>query len=476
MPTAEPYQPIRTQIAGVDVRELAERFSTPTYVYDAAKIVERVNDLMQFDVIRFAQKACSNIAILDLMRRHGVVVDAVSAGEIHRAIRAGYKAGNGEQRTGDRRQWLEVRGQQPTSAPLTTHHSPLTPHHAPEIVYTADIFDREALDTVVKLGIPVNCGSPDMIDQLGERAPGSNITLRINPGFGHGHSQKTNTGGEQSKHGIWHEQLDDCLRRADGNGLAITGIHMHIGSGTDLEHLAQVCGAMEKAALTVGRSITTISAGGGLPTPYRQGQTYVDLDQYFKLWDASRQRLEEQFGHQLTLEIEPGRYLVAESGYLVSEIRAVKQMGSNTFYLLDAGFNSLARPILYGAYHPMSVCPHSTTHAPGEENISQSRSAERAPRPTMAALHDVVVGGPLCESGDIFTQEEGGFVCKRSLPVAVVGDYLIIERAGAYGFVMASNYNSKPLAAEVLIQNGTPHLIRSRQTLDDLIRGEVLPM
>src|SRR5262245_1507779 len=303
-----------------------------------------------------------------------------------------------------------------------------------------------------------------MIDQLGERAPGRNITLRSNPGFGHGHSQKTNTGGEQSKHGIWHEQLDDCLRRADHHGLAITGIHMHIGSGTDLEHLAQVCGAMEKAALTVGRTITTISAGGGLPTPYREGQTYVDLNQYFKLWDATRKRLEDQFGHKLTLEIEPGRYLVAESGYLVTEIRAVKRMGGNTFYLLDAGFNNLARPILYGAYHPMAICPRGAASAAAGSSSSGSPN-----------MQDVVVGGPLCESGDIFTQEEGGFVSKRSLPAAEVGDYLVIERAGAYGFVMASNYNSKPLSAEVLIQNNQPKLIRSRQTLDDLTRGETIP-
>ncbi len=449
MPHSEPFDTLRTQIAALGVRELASRFGTPLYVYDAAKIVERIGDLRQFDVIRYAQKACSNIAILDLMRRHGVVVDAVSAGEVYRAQAAGYGRGQGS----------EVRGQG------TGDRGRGTAEH-PEIVYTADIFDREALDLVVKLGLPVNCGSPEMIDQLGERAPGRNITLRINPGFGHGHSQKTNTGGDQSKHGIWHTQLDDCLRRADRHGLAVTGLHMHIGSGTDLAHLAQVCGALEKAAAVVGRSLTTISAGGGLPIPYRSGQSYVDIDQYFQLWDATRKRLEAKFDHAITLEIEPGRYLVAESGYLVSEIRAIKQMGSNTFYLLDAGFNNLARPILYGAYHPMSVC-HSTPHAPRESAAGGSRSE----MPTM----DVVVGGPLCESGDIFTQEEGGFVSRRSLPVATVGDYLIIERAGAYGFVMASNYNSKPLPPEVLITGGQARLIRSRQTLDDLIRGEAIP-
>ena len=196
-----------------------------------------------------------------------------------------------------------------------------------------------------------------MIAQYGKVAPGKQITLRLNPGFGHGHSQKTNTGGEGSKHGIWHEQLLDCLRIADQHGIGVSGIHMHIGSGTDLEHLAHVCGAMEKAAAEVGRTLTTISAGGGLPVPYKADQSYVDLDAYFKLWDATRKKLEDQFGHKLSLEIEPGRYLVAESGFLVSEICAIKKQGGNTYYLLDAGFNNLARPILYGSYHPMSVCP-----------------------------------------------------------------------------------------------------------------------
>ena len=411
---------LRSEIAGLSVADLADRFGTPLYVYDAAKIHERIADLRAFDTIRYAQKANSNLAILDLMRRAGVLVEAVSAGEVQRAQAAGY---------------------QPAGDP-------------PPIIYTADIFDREALDLVVKLGLHVNCGSPDMIDQLGARAPGSAITLRINPGFGHGHSRKTNTGGEQSKHGIWHEQLEDCLRRADVHGLQVSGLHLHIGSGTDLEHLSQVCGAMEKLARAAGRSITKISAGGGLPVPYRPGESYVDLDVYFELWDTTRKRL-SAMDHRISLEIEPGRYLVAESGFLLSEIRAIKRMGANTFYLLDAGFNNLARPILYGAYHPMSLSPRSGG----------------ADRP----LADVVVGGPLCESGDIFTQTEGGFVATRSLPAAAVGDLLVIENAGAYGAVMASNYNSKPLAAEVLIRGGQAHLVRKRQSFDDLVRGETIP-
>jgi len=301
MPTNRDLSPLRTQIAGLAVNELARQFGTPTYVYDAAKILERLADLRSFDVVRYAMKACSNIAILDLVRRHAALVDTVSAGEIRRALAAGY---------------------------TTAASNPKAP---PPVVYTADIFDRESLDLIVEKGIHANCGSPDMIDQLGARAPGRHITLRVNPGFGHGHSRKTNTGGEQSKHGIWHEDVADCLRRADANGLAVSGLHMHIGSGTDLEHLRHVCQAMEKTAREVGRSVTSISAGGGLPVPYRSEDSSIDLAAYFELWNATRKRLEDAFGHKVTLEIEPGRYLVAESGYLVSEIRAVKRMGGNTF-------------------------------------------------------------------------------------------------------------------------------------------------
>jgi diaminopimelate decarboxylase len=412
---------LRTEIAGVPVQQIVGQCGTPTYVYDESTILQRIEELRSFDVIRYAQKACSTLAILDVMRRQNVVVDAVSAGEIHRALKAGYA---------------------PTGDP-------------PPIVYTADIFDQESLDLVVDLGLHANLGSPDMIAQLGEVAPGRNVTLRVNPGFGHGHSQKTNTGGEQSKHGIWHEQIEPCAQSCDRMGLAITGLHMHIGSGTDLEHLAQVCDAMEQAARLVGRSITSISAGGGLPIPYLPQDQRLDLPRYFELWDATRKRLESDFGHAISLEIEPGRYLMAESGYLIAEIRAVKRMGANTFYLLDAGFNNLARPILYGAHHPMSLVPR-------DGNMQ---------RPSQ----EVIVGGPLCESGDIFTQQEGGVVCQRTLPQASVGDYLVMECAGAYGFVMSSNYNSKPLAAEALIRDGRAHLIRARQTPEDLMRGEVIP-
>ena len=421
MSAASSHHLLRNQIADIPISQLAAKVNTPFYVYDEQKIIERINDLKAFDVVRYAQKACSNLAILDICRRNGAVVDAVSTGEILRAEAVGFSA------SGD--------------------PSP--------IVYTADIFDLSSLELVLDRGIHTNCGSPDMLTQLGQKAPGRSITLRINPGFGHGHNQKTNTGGSQSKHGIWHSELTDCLRIAEKYNLRVTGLHMHIGSGTDLEHLAQVVTAMEQAAREVGSSLDTISAGGGLPIPYQTEESYVDLEAYFQLWDAARKRLESKFGHSLRLEIEPGRYLVAEAGFLVAEIRAIKKMDENWFYLVDAGFNDLARPILYGSHHPMTI---------------YRRSAEKT-----NGLREVIVGGPLCESGDIFTQKEGGFVCTRSLPEAQLGDLLIIECAGAYGAVMGSNYNSKPLAAELLVRDGQVFTIRERQTFAQMTAAEHIP-
>jgi diaminopimelate decarboxylase len=429
MPTDTDRPILRREIAGASVAALAKEHGTPLYVYNAEMIRRRCRDLAAWDTIRFAQKACSNIAILDLVRREGVMVDAVSTGEIHRALAAGYTA---------------------HAAAGSATADGLPPVHP--IVYTADIFDRDSLDAVAKLGIHVNCGSADMLEQLAERVPGASVTLRVNPGFGHGHSQKTNTGGEGSKHGIWHADIPEVLRRAEWAGLSVSGLHMHIGSGTDLAHLAEVAGALEGVAREIGRSLTTISAGGGLPVPYKPGEVHADLSGYFTLWDATRKKLEDAFGHRIRLEIEPGRYLTAESGYVVTEVRAVKKQGGRKYVLVDAGFNTLARPVLYGSYHPMSLCP-----------------ADGLARPE---TDEVAVGGPLCESGDIFTQTDGGFVATRSLPAAQVGDLLVIEIAGAYGFVMASNYNSKPLPAEVLVDGGTPRLVRARQTPDDLIRGE----
>jgi diaminopimelate decarboxylase len=235
---------------------------------------------------------------------------------------------------------------------------------------------------------------------------------------------------------------------------------MHIGSGADMANLAQVCEAMLDAVRSVIEvappardNLRVISAGGGLPVPYRPGDRRLDVAAYCDMWRATKARAEALVGHPLRLEVEPGRYLVAEAGYLIAEVRAVKHTPTHTFYLVDAGFDNLIRPALYGAYHHISICPRGSMR-PGQT------------RP-------VVVGGPLCEAGDIFTQDEAGVVLARDLPPAAVGDMLVIHDVGAYGFSMASNYNARPLAAEVLIEDGQARLIRRRQTLENLIQQEV---
>ncbi|MEK7802529.1 MAG: diaminopimelate decarboxylase, partial [Pseudomonadota bacterium] len=280
------------------ISSLVTRFGTPLWVYDAALIRKNIANLGKFDVIRFAQKACSNTHILRLMRGAGVVVDAVSKGEIERAFAAGYPAG--------------------------------------DIVFTADVMDRETLDYIVTHNITVNAGSIDMLTQLGEIHTGHQVWLRINPGFGHGHSNKTNTGGETSKHGIWHADIAKAMAAVQKHGLHLVGLHMHIGSGVDYTHLSAVCEAMVDIIIREKIDVPAISAGGGLSVPYQAGEIPIDTDHYFTLWDSARTKIAKHLGHDVTLEIEPGRYLVAESGILVTEIRAVKDMGSLHYILVDS--------------------------------------------------------------------------------------------------------------------------------------------
>ncbi len=401
------------------LRDLVREYGTPLYVYHADIIRQRVQDLSRrdpfgrgFDVIRYALKANPNLGLLRWLHGSGVKVDTVSAGEVYRAIKAGFAE--------------------------------------EEIVFTADLFDRPILDLLGKHDLHVNLGSPDMIEQYATVRPGRSVTLRINPGFGHGHDRKVNTGGPESKHGIWHEQLPQVLERAAGAGLTVTGVHMHIGSGSDFKHLSRVRQALSAAALTVADTLTTISTGGGLPIPYHPDEPAFDVVHFVQDWQETKSELEDSLGRPLSMEVEPGRYLLAEAGLLLTEVRGTKMSGPIDYILVDAGFDNLVRPAMYGAYHHISII--------GRDN-----------RPTAPR----VVAGPLCESADMFTQERGGFVKPRLLPEARVGDLLCIHDVGAYGASMASNYNARPLAAEVLVEGKSARLVRRRQTFDDLIAQEI---
>ncbi|HDC4404774.1 TPA: diaminopimelate decarboxylase [Enterobacter cloacae] len=417
-----PLNQTDTDLNADNLLRLPDEFGCPVWVYDAQIVREKIAALHQFDVVRFAQKACSNIHILRLMREQGVKVDSVSLGEIERALAAGF--------------------------------DPKTDPDA--IVFTADLIDDATLARVHELQIPVNAGSVDMLEQLGQVSPGHRVWLRVNPGFGHGHSQKTNTGGENSKHGIWYADMPAALEVLQRYNLKLVGIHMHIGSGVDYGHLEQVCGAMVRQVIDFGQDLEAISAGGGLSIPYREGEEAIDTDHYYGLWSAARDKVAAHVGHPVKLEIEPGRFLVAESGVLVAQVRSVKEMGSRHFVLIDAGFNDLMRPSMYGSYHHISAL------------AADGRDLTNAPR------IDTVVAGPLCESGDVFTQQEGGKVETRALPEVKPGDYLVLHDTGAYGASMSSNYNSRPLLPEVLFDNGKARLIRRRQTIQELLALELV--
>jgi diaminopimelate decarboxylase len=408
-------------ITAEQLSQIAASHQTPCWVYDAAMIRAQIARLRQFDVIRFAQKSCSNIHILRLMREEGVLVDSVSLGEVERALVAGY------------------------APDMNAKHAP--------IVFTADLLDQHALKRVVELNIPVNCGSPQMLEQLGEAHAGHAVWLRINPGFGHGHSRKTNTGGEQSKHGIWHEELPAAMALIAQYGLKLVGLHMHIGSGVDYAHLQSVCDAMIVQVKACASDLSAISIGGGLSIPYQDGEDLVDTDHYFQIWAKAKTEIEAHLGHPISMEIEPGRFLVAQSGILISELRAQKKVGSNFFVFVDAGFNDLVRPSMYGSFHRISA------------HTRDGNLRSTPPRNT-------VVAGPLCESGDVFTQEEGGVVTSQELPHCEIGDLIIFHDTGAYGASMSSNYNSRPLIPEILVDGDKIRLIRRRQEIQELIALE----
>ncbi len=394
--------------------ELAREHGTPLFVHDAATIRARVAELRgSYDVVRYAQKANSNLALLALLREEGCAIDAVSAGEVERALAAGF----------------------------TTN----------EIVFTSDVFDHAGLACVARRRVRVNLGSLDMLEQYAALGAGRDtrqreVTLRVNPGFGAGHSSGVTTGGEHSKHGIWHAQLGEALARARAVGLEVTGLHVHIGSGARLEGLVAAARAARELAPRIGRSLNTLSAGGGLPIPYRPDEERLDLAALASAWRTVKTELEHELDRKLTLEIEPGRYLVAESGVLVTEVRATKRQGTLDYVLVDAGFHNLPRPLLYGAYHEISALGR----APGEPLLPQ------------------IVAGPLCESADVFTQDANGHLEPRPLPRVAPGDLLVLHDAGAYAASMASNYNGQPFAAEVLVDGKSARVVREHQELASL--------
>ncbi len=390
-----------TQRQGL-LAELAASHGTPLYVYDLAVVRRNLAPFGRFDSVRYAVKANSNLAVLRTLREGGARCEVVSAGEIKRARAAGFEPD--------------------------------------EMVYTADLMDRRARALVGELGLHVNAGSAAMLEDVAELCGPVDVTLRVNPGFGEGHDMKVTTGGPHSKHGIWHEELPAVRERAEALGLRVTGLHVHIGSGLEGRFIERTVEAMDPAVALFGETLVRVSCGGGMSFPYRPGAAPFDLERFAAIWLAGRERWSRSLGRSIELEAEPGRVLVADAGVLLTEVCGVKSTGSEgaTFVLVDAGFHTMIRPMLYGAFH----------------RISALAGGDRPTTPKMVA-------GPLCESADVFTQGKGGAPEPQELPDLERGELLLIHDVGAYGAAMASCYNSRSLPAEVVLrEDGSAALAR----------------
>lgn len=414
----------------VDLEGLARRVGTPFYVYSAEVLRRRIGDIKAITPAprlqaRYAAKACTNRHVLEVIREHGIWIDAVSGNEIVRAKNAGFSMGA----------------------------------KPPVVLYTADVFRHNALDVIRGEQVMPNIGSPAMIDALrgaGYRGP---IGVRLNPGFGHGHVRATDTGGPSSKHGIWHEEADAVQRAAKDAGYPIVLLHAHVGSGPTVD---EFIANMNKLAHFFSERVSdypdleAVSMGGGIPHRYRPEAPEIDLVPVGKTLGAAQELLSQRAKRTLRLEIEPGRYFVAPSAALVTRVTDVKVTRTNdkgpghTFAMVDAGFSDLIRPAMYGSYH------HIT--APGTQG-----------RPIVP----VVVAGPLCESGDVFTRSGGDELLQpRDLPEPCRDDLLVLHDAGAYGYEMSSYYISSSRPPQVWLENGKAFLMSRRDTVDDIVRNE----
>jgi diaminopimelate decarboxylase len=412
-------------LSSEQVHAIRAEFGTPVYVYDQNALEQSAQALLAFPnayglTARYAMKALSTAAILRVMTDAGLDIDASSGFEAHRALRAGVA---------------------PERIQITAQQLP------------------DDLEELVSRGVLFNACSLHQLRTYGERFPGREISVRINPGLGSGHSNRTNTGGPSSSFGIWYEKLEQVRAIAREYRLALTGMHTHIGSGGDPEVWKQ-CGRMSLDIAARLPEVTRLSLGGGFKVGRMPGEVSADIQEIGKALLPDFEAFAEQFGRRLHLEIEPGTLLVANAGVILASVIDVVDTGDrgHRFIKIDSGITELLRPNLYGARHPIEV-----VRGPGSEMNGQD---------------DYLVVGHCCESGDNLTPEPGNpeGLEPRTLDSPQVGDCLVIGGAGAYCSTLAGkNYNSFPQAPEVLIRSdGRPELIHRRQSLDQMLANEVL--
>jgi diaminopimelate decarboxylase len=404
-----------SRLDGVDLQLLAQRLGTPLHVYSASAIRERISALQAAvrgldTLICYAVKANGNLAVLQLMAEAGLGADIVSAGELRRSLRAGIPA--------DR------------------------------IVFSGVAKTAEEIGDALAAGIcRFNVESRDELNMLQRLAASGNAiaraSVRVNPDVDALTHAKISTGKSENKFGVGIDEAREWF--ADSARLThvrLDGLHVHIGSqilSLDPIRLAllRVAGFWREL-VSAGHGISSIDVGGGLGVCYRDGDDPVSIADYAEVIRATLG------GFDGRILLEPGRWLVAQAGVLLTRVLRIKQGRQRRFLVVDAGMTELLRPSLYDAWH--EIVPLSPRGGPPQ-------------------LYDVV--GPVCESSDIFAKA-------RQLPPCEPGDLLMIRTTGAYGAAMASNYNSRPLAAEVLLDQGRYAVVRRRQTFEEMIAGEQL--
>ena len=397
--------------------DLIAEFGSPLYVYNGQTFRDRFNSLANaFDYpkirIYYACKSNTNINVLKIFKELGSNVDTVSPGEIFIALKAGFKP--------------------------------------EDLLFTPNNPSSEEIKYAIDRNIMVTVGSLSIIEEYAKIGGSRDICIRVNPDIGFGHHGYVITGGPKSKFGIYFDQMDRARDLASKLGLNIKGIHAHIGSGIlEVDQFIEAMDMVLKTAGTMG-DLDFVDFGGGIGVPYKPEEKPFDLDNFGKKASDFMRDFSGKYGRGLEFCFEPGKYLTAEAGYLLIKVTNRKETPLYKFVGTDSGFNHLIRPILYGSYHNIINCSNPDGKA-----------------------EEVVVAGNICESGDVFTVGPDGPE-PRKIPEAKIGDILAITHAGSYGFTMASNYNSRPRPAEVLIEDGKVRLIRKRETLEDLIANQVL--
>ncbi len=393
-----------------DLLQLAEQFGNPIYVYDAEKIQSQYNRLTKafskVDKLRinYAMKALSNIAILQLLKEMGSGLDTVSIQEVLLGLHAGYD---------------------------------------PEkIFYTPNGVSLEEIEEVAAMGVQINIDNLSILEQFGTKYPNVPVCIRINPHVMAGGNANISVGHIDSKFGISVHQLPHLVRIVENTKMNIVGIHMHTGSDIlDIEVFLYAAEILFDAAKNF-KNLEFLDFGSGFKVPYKKDDIETDIEELGKKLSKRFNAFCTEYGKELTLIFEPGKFLVSEAGYFLAKVNVVKQTTSTVFAGIDSGFNHLIRPMFYGSQHHI-------------ENISHPKGKER--------FYSVV--GYICETDT--------FANNRRISEIKEGDILCFRNAGAYCFSMASNYNSRYKPAEVLWLKGEGRLIRAHETFEDLLRNQI---